>query len=88
MICRAGLTFRYTENGPVGLLDGKRAIILITSGGTPVGSPIDFATPYLKHALAFVGITDVTIIAAGAMSQDAEEKRQLASTQILTLKAA
>jgi len=88
MICRAGVTFRYTENGPVGLLEGKRAIILIASGGTPVGSDIDFATPYLKQAMAFIGITDVTIIAADAMGRDADTKRREASEKIQTLKAA
>jgi len=87
MICRAGLTFRYTENGPVGLLEGKRAIILVASGGTPVGSPIDFATPYLKQAMAFIGITDVTIIAADALGRDAEAKRAEASAAIISLKA-
>jgi FMN-dependent NADH-azoreductase len=87
MIARVGMTFRYTENGPVGLLEGKRAIVLVASGGTPVGSPIDFATPYLKQALAFVGISDVTFIAADAMSKDADEKRALASAQIKNLKA-
>jgi FMN-dependent NADH-azoreductase len=88
MICRAGLTFSYTENGPLGLLDGKRAIILVASGGTAVGSPIDFATPYLKQAMAFIGITDVTIIAADALGRNAEVKRSEASVQILALKAA
>ncbi len=88
MIARVGVTFRYTENGPVGLLEGKRAIILVASGGTPVGSPIDFATPYLKQALAFVGITDVTIIASDAMSRDADEKLKDASNKIKLLKAA
>jgi len=88
MIARAGLTFRYTENGPVGLLDGKRAIILIASGGTTVGSEIDFATPYLKQALRFVGITDVTIIAADALSRDAAEKRKYTTSQIQALQRA
>lgn len=87
MICRAGLTFRYTENGPVGLLENKRAVILIASGGTVVGSPIDFATPYLKQAMAFVGITDVTFIAADAMGKDATQKRADASSEIQTLTA-
>ncbi|PCI53145.1 MAG: FMN-dependent NADH-azoreductase [Alphaproteobacteria bacterium] len=87
MICRAGLTFHYTENGPVGLLEGKRAIILIASGGTPVGSPIDFATPYLKQAMAFVGITDVTFIAADALGKNADEKRATASSRIQALSA-
>jgi FMN-dependent NADH-azoreductase len=87
MICRIGMTFQYTENGPVGLLEGKRAIILVASGGTSVGSPIDFATPYLKQAMAFVGITDVTIIAADAMGQNAEAKRIDVSAQIQALAA-
>jgi len=88
MICRAGVTFRYTENGPVGLLEGKRAIILIASGGTSVGSEIDFATPYLKQAMAFIGIHDVSIIAADALGRDAEAKRAEASSSISMLKAA
>lgn len=87
MICRIGMTFRYTENGPVGLLEGKRAIILVASGGTTVGSPIDFATPYLKQALAFIGITDVIFIAADALGQNAEEKRAEATVQIQALTA-
>ena len=64
LIARVQLTFRYTENGPVGLLEGKKAYVLTPSGGVPVGSPVDFATPYLRHALGFVGITDVAVIGA------------------------
>lgn len=61
-IARVGRTFRYTENGPIGLLTGKRAVILFASGGTKAGSEIDFGTPYLRHLLSFIGITDVEII--------------------------
>jgi FMN-dependent NADH-azoreductase len=64
MIARARLTFEYTENGPQGLLRDKKAYVVAPSGGVPVGSPVDFATPYLRHALSFVGITDVEIIGA------------------------
>ena len=64
LVARVRLTFRYTENGPVGLLEGKKAYVLTPSGGVPVGSPVDFATPYLRHALAFIGIDDVEIIGA------------------------
>ena len=85
MIARVGITFRYTETGPVGLLEGKRAIVLVASGGTKVGSEIDFATPYLRQALKFVGITDVTFIAADALGQDAEVKLAVAQAQIDTL---
>ncbi len=64
MIARARLTFQYTENGPEGLLKNKKAYVVVPSGGVPVGSPMDFATPYLRHALGFVGITDVEFIGA------------------------
>ncbi len=64
MIARARLTFQYTENGPEGLLEGKKAFIVVASGGVSVDSPVDFATPYLRQALRFVGIEDVAVIAA------------------------
>ena len=64
MIARARLTFRYTADGPEGLLKGKKAYVIVPSGGVPIGSPMDFATPYLRHALGFVGITDVEFVAA------------------------
>jgi FMN-dependent NADH-azoreductase len=64
MVARARLTFRYTEHGPEGLLRGKRAYLVVASGGTAVGSAVDFATGYLRHMLGFLGIEDVGIIAA------------------------
>ncbi|WP_299686290.1 NAD(P)H-dependent oxidoreductase [uncultured Tateyamaria sp.] len=64
LIARAGVTFRYTENGPVGLLNGKRAILAVSTGGVPVGSDVDFATAYMRQVLGFVGITDVELVAA------------------------
>lgn len=85
LIARAGLTFRYTENGPKGLLEGKRAIVAVASGGTKTGSEIDFATPYLQHVLGFVGITDVTVIAADQMSIDADASLARATAEIVAL---
>lgn len=73
MIARARLTFRYTEEGPVGLLEGKKAYVVAATGGVPVGSPADFATPYLKHVLAFIGITDVDVIAADRLNVNAAD---------------
>ncbi|MFY0594866.1 MAG: NAD(P)H-dependent oxidoreductase [Cognatishimia sp.] len=61
-IARAGVTFKYTENGPKGLLEDKKVIIAVASGGTAIGSDYDFASPYLKFALGFLGITDVTVL--------------------------
>ncbi|MFN7029158.1 MAG: FMN-dependent NADH-azoreductase [Sphingopyxis sp.] len=71
-IARARRTFRYTETGPEGLLKGKKAYLVVASGGVPVGSDYDFATGYLRHVLGFVGITDVTIIEAGQQMMDSE----------------
>ncbi len=72
-IARARLTFHYTDQGPQGLLTGKKVYILTATGGTEVGSEIDFATPWLKFVLGFLGITDVEVIAAdrGMMRGDA-----------------
>ena len=63
-VARARRTFRYTANGPEGLLKGKKAYVVVASAGVPVDSPVDFATPYLRHALGFVGIDDVDVVAA------------------------
>lgn len=70
LVARAGVTFRYTQDGPVGLLEGKKAYVIVTSGGTPVGSDIDFASGYMRHVLGFIGITDVEIIAADQLMSD------------------
>ncbi|MFK7791323.1 MAG: FMN-dependent NADH-azoreductase [Devosiaceae bacterium] len=86
-IARAGVTFKYSENGPVGLLSGKRATIIVSSGGTEAGSAIDFATPYLKHVLGFVGITDIDVVAADRMMVDAEASMAKAQAAIDALAA-
>ena len=62
LIARPRETFRYTDNGPIGLLENKRALVVITSGGTQLGSKLDFMTDYLKHILSFIGVKDVTIV--------------------------
>ena len=87
MIARARETFRYTENGPEGLLQGKKAIIVITSGGTPVGSEIDYATNYLRHVMGFIGITDVTIVDAGRLNFEGEDKVASAVAEISQIAA-
>jgi FMN-dependent NADH-azoreductase len=70
LIARAQLTFKYTENGPQGLLTGKKAFVVAASGGVPIGSEMDFATNYLKQVLGFIGISDVTIIDTSKVFQD------------------
>lgn len=87
LVSRARKTFKYTESGPQGLLEGKKAYVIIASGGTESGSDIDFATPYVRHALKFIGITDVTIIAADRLMAAGEDKIAAATAQIEALTA-
>lgn len=87
LAARVGETFRYTEAGPVGLLEGKRAIIAVASGGTETDSAIDYATPWLRHFLGFLGITDVTVISADQLGVEAETKIERAYGQIDALAA-
>jgi len=89
-IARAGITFRYTANGPEGLLTGKRAIILAARGGIYSGTPKDTQTAYLRDFLAFVGITEVEFIYAEglAMGEEAAQRaQQQAEARIAELSA-
>lgn len=75
-IARAGVTFRYTENGPVGLVSNKKVTIFAARGGVYVGTPLDTQTTYIKHFLNFIGITDITFIYAEGLSLGEEAKQQ------------
>lgn len=88
LIARAGVTFRYGENGPEGLLVGKRAIVSVASGGTEVGSDIDFATGHLRQVLKFVGITDVVFVKAERLAVDADGALKAAQTSVADLQIA
>lgn len=75
LVARVGTTFRYTATGPEGLLTGKKAYLAIASGGTPVGSDVDFMSRWLTFFLGFIGISDVELVAAdGIMGEGGEEK--------------
>jgi FMN-dependent NADH-azoreductase len=87
LISRAGLTFHYTENGPEGLMIGKRTIVAIASGGTAIGSEIDFASGYIRHVLGFIGITDVTFVEAGSMAIDPDAGLATANAAVQALAA-
>ncbi len=66
-VLRAGETFRYTEQGPQGLLPGKRVIVVESRGGLyseGAAAASDFQEPYLRHLLGFMGLTDVTFVRA------------------------
>jgi len=70
-----GKTFRYTEAGPEGLLKGKKAYIVVASAGVYSDGPtkaIDFALPYIRHMLGFMGITDVEVIRVEGLAFGAE----------------
>ncbi len=82
LVCRAGVTFRYTPEGPVGLLAGKRVDIVITTGGVPLDSPVDFLSGYLRQVFGFIGLSDVNIVAADRMNVDADASFSTAINQI------
>src|SRR5690606_13185688 len=80
-IMRAGVTFKYTEDGPVGLLGNKKVYLAIASGGVYSGDrkQFDFTEPYLRAALGFIGITDITTyrvegVAIPGIQEDAYSK--------------
>lgn len=75
----AGRTFRYTENGPVGLAGGKQVVIVSSRGGVYSEGPaqaMDHQESYLKAALGLAGITDVSVIRAEAVNMGAERREQ------------
>jgi FMN-dependent NADH-azoreductase len=67
-LARAGVTFRYTDKGAVGLLTGKKAYIIAARGGLYAGTPADTQTAYVRDFLAFLGITDVEFIYAEGLA--------------------
>ena len=75
-IARNGVTFRYTEKGPEGMLKGKKAYIGLARGGRYRGSEADSQVPYLKTVLAFLGITELHFIYAEGLNMGAEAAQQ------------
>lgn len=81
-IARAGVTFRYTENGPEGLLKGKKAYVLAARGGLYAGTPKDSQTTYVRDFLNFLGISDVEFVyAEGLAMGDAAKQTALENAQ-------
>jgi len=76
MVARARETFRFTENGSEGLLTGKKVYVVVTSGGTVLGSEYDFVSGWLKHVLGFMGMTDVTFIDGSGLLLDETKTAQ------------
>mgnify|MGYP000426261962 CR=1 FL=1 len=71
-IARAGVTFRYTANGPEGLITGKKVYVLATRGGVYAGTPQDSQTAYVRDFLGFIGITDVNFVFAEGIAYGPE----------------
>ncbi|MGF1717484.1 FMN-dependent NADH-azoreductase [Photobacterium chitinilyticum] len=72
LIARAGVTFSYTETGPVGLLTGKKVVVVTTRGGIHKDGATDLMVPYLKTILGFVGLTDVEFVYSEALAMGDE----------------
>ena len=90
-VLQAGVTFKYTEQGPQGLVNGKKVYIASGRGGIysqGEAQAMDHQESYLKQVLAFIGITDVTVIEAGQLNFVAEEKLAAANESIAALDAA
>lgn len=81
-VARAGITFRYTEKGSVGLLTGKRAYVFAARGGLYAGTPKDTQTAYVRDFLGFVGVTDLEFVyAEGLAMGEAARAKSLAGAR-------
>lgn len=81
-VARAGVTFRYTDKGPEGLVTGKKVYVALTRGGLYRNTPADTQVPYLQAFLGFIGMTDVQFIYAEGLAMGPEsEQKALASAQ-------
>jgi FMN-dependent NADH-azoreductase len=87
LAARFGETFQYSENGPIGLLTGKKAYVVVATGGTAIDSEIDFLTPWLRHFLGFIGITNVEVIKAEALNRNREGAIDSALSSITAIAA-
>jgi len=67
-VARAGVTFAYTEKGPVGTLTGKKVFVFAARGGLYAGTPLDTQTAYVRDFLRFIGLTDVEFVYAEGLA--------------------
>jgi len=84
-VVRSKLTFRYTDNGPIGLLNNKKAYIVIASGGTKLGTELDFISVYIRHVFSFIGIKDISIIDSSGIGQDESATLARAHEMLLSI---
>lgn len=76
LVTRAGVTFKYTETYPMGLVEGVRAVVVSSRGGIHLGQETDAVTPYLKSVLGLIGVTDVEFIYAEGMDIKPDGQKQ------------
>lgn len=88
LLCRAGVTFQYTEHGPVGMLDNKPVLIITSRGGQHQGQASDLIAPYLTQILGFIGIHDLKFIYAEGLNMGSEQdKNAVLSQAVLDISA-
>ena len=86
-VARAGETFKYTANGPEGLLKGKKAYVFAARGGQYAGTPLDTQTGYVRDFLAFIGIDDVTFVYAENLARSGGAKEEALAKAHETIEA-
>ena len=75
-IARAGATFKYTDNGPVGLGGEKKVFVLLTRGGNYQGTPADSQTAFLETFLGFIGLKNIAFIYAEGLNKSGDSREQ------------
>ncbi|WP_133478379.1 FMN-dependent NADH-azoreductase [Cognatilysobacter segetis] len=83
----AGKTFRYTAEGPEGLVHGKTVVIAVAAGGAHAGQPTDFVEPYLRQLFGFLGVRDVHVVRADGVAMSAEHRREAIERAVAALPA-
>ena len=73
-VARAGVTFRYTDKGPVGLLTGKQVFVFAARGGLYAGTPKDTQTGYVRDFFSFLGMTDIEFVYAEGLAISPQSK--------------
>jgi FMN-dependent NADH-azoreductase len=89
-VVRPGVTFRYGEQGPQGLVTGKKAYLVLARGGVYTQGPmqaLNFQDTYLKAALAFIGVTDVEVIVAEGIAFGPEAAEKALNSALATVDA-
>ncbi|HQS83888.1 MAG: hypothetical protein B7Y25_03090 [Alphaproteobacteria bacterium 16-39-46] len=81
IVLRAGETFKYTSNGPEGMLADRPVILISTSGGCYAETEGDFLTPYIKYVLRFIGIRNVTSVIAEGLAIESKKNSSLTTAR-------